>query len=124
MSEEVKAEQLLKLEDRIPYDEDIFESEENYETALNELLDDSLYIALETLFPFEPDFEEKQLPTKYYNWQIRCCLELYALADKAGITNYTENSISWSKLSDGLSNSLMNKLTSRAKAPYSESSEE
>ena len=124
MSENDRAEQLVKLKSRIPYDEDIFDSESDYDVALGELLDDSLYIALETLFPFEPDFENMQLPKKYYNWQIRCCLELYALADKAGITNYTENSISWSKLSDGLSNSLMNKLTSRAKAPYSESSEE
>lgn len=109
-------EQLEKLQSRIPYDEDIFGDEDNYEVALTELLEDSKNIALETLYPYE-DTTDKELPTKYYNWQIRCCLELYNMADKSGITNYAENGITWAKLTDGLSAQLMNKLTSKVGVP-------
>lgn len=116
-------EQLEKLKSRIPYDEDIFGSNENYETALGELLEDSKSIALETLFPFE-DISDMDLPTKYNNWQIRCCLELYNLADKSGLSSYSENGISWSKFSDGLSNMLMNKLISKVGVPKSENDDE
>jgi len=108
--------QLLKLQSRIPYDEDIFGSQANYLAALGELLEDSKSIALETLYPYE-DTSEMDLPSKYNNWQIRCCLELYNLADKSGVVNYSENGIGWSKLSDGLSNFLMNKLTSKVGVP-------
>ena len=117
MSEEEKAAQLAKLKIKIPFDEDIFVSEKNWNIILDDLLEDSKYIALETLYPFADDFDSIELPKKYYNWQLRCCVELYNLADKAGYTNYTENSIHWSKLVDGLSNHLMWKLTSHAKAP-------
>jgi len=115
--------QLLKLQSRIPYDEDLFGTNENYLTALNELLEDSKSIALETLYPYE-DTTEMDLPSKYNNWQIRCCVELYNLADKAGLSSYTENGISWSKYSDGLSNFLMNKLTSKVGVPKEDIEEE
>lgn len=115
-------EQLAKLKTRIPYDADIFGNVSNYQKALQELLEDSKSIALETLYPYE-DISEMDLPSKYKNWQIRCCLELYQLADKSGITNYSENGISWAKLSDGLSNMLMNKLISRVGVPKSEEEE-
>lgn len=111
--------QLLKLQSRIPYDEDIFGSQANYLAALGELLEDSKSIALETLYPYE-DTSKMDLPSKYNNWQIRCCLELYNLADRVGLTNYSENGISWSKLSDGLSNTLMNKLISKVGIPKKE----
>ena len=123
MEEEVKNTQLKKLKDRIPYDEDIFESETIYLQVLNDLLEDSKFIALEILFPYE-DYSEYELPSKYNNWQLRACVELYNLADKAGITNYSENGISWSKLSDGLSNKLMEKLTSKVGIPKRKESEE
>ena len=58
-----------------------------------------------------------ELPKKYYNWQLRCCIELYNLADKQGLTNYSENSLSWAKLTDGLSKDLMSKLTSKVGIP-------
>ncbi len=116
MTEEELAIQLPKLIVKIPYDEDIFESEENYQKVLKDLLESSKYIALETLFPFD-DFEDYLLPKKYYNWQLRCCIELYNLADKQGLTNYSENSLSWAKLTDGLSKDLMSKLTSRVGIP-------
>lgn len=123
MEEEVKNTQLKKLKDRIPYDEDIFESETIYLQVLNDLLEDSKFIALEILFPYE-DYSEYELPSKYNNWQLRACVELYNLADKAGITNYSENGISWSKLSDGLSNKLMESLTSKVGIPKRKELEE
>lgn len=116
MTQELFEQQLDKLKVKIPYDEDIFESEENWVIVLTDLLNDSAYILLETLYPFE-DFETYLIPIKYYNWQLRCCVELYNLADKQGITNYAENTISWTKLSDGLSNSLMNKINSYVGVP-------
>jgi hypothetical protein len=111
MIEEDLQEQLEKLKVKIPYDEDIFETNENYEVVLKDLLEDSKNILLETLYPFE-DSTDLAVPKRYYGWQLRCCVELYNLADKQGITNYSENSLSWTKLSDGLSNSLMNSITS------------
>jgi len=123
MSEQVLASQLEALKLKIPYDEDIFESEEKWEAILIDLLKDSCSILLETLYPFD-DFENYAIPKRYYNWQLRCCVELYNLADKQGITNYTENTISWTKLSDGLSNTLMNKLTSNVGIPKSSDREE
>ena len=108
--------QLEKLKVKIPYDEDIFETNGNYENILNDLLEDSKNILLETLYPFE-DFTDTEVPKQYYGWQLRCCVELYNMADKQGITNYSENSLSWTKLSDGLSNSLMNKIVSKAGVP-------
>lgn len=116
MTQEVFDQQLEKLKVKIPYDEDIFDSTENWVIVLTDLLNDSACILLETLYPFE-DFATYLIPKKYYNWQLRCCVELYNLADKQGITNYAENTISWTKLSDGLSNSLMNKLTSYVGIP-------
>ena len=110
-------EQLDKLKKRIPYDEDIFEAEDIWEQVLISLLEDSKSIALETLFPYADDYSEIELPKSKYNWQLRCCVELYNLADKQGYTSYSENSLNWTKLSDGLSNSLMNKLTSRVGVP-------
>ncbi len=110
-------EQLDKLKKRIPYDEDIFEAENIWEQVLISLLEDSKSIALETLFPYADDYSKIELPKSKYNWQLRCCVELYNLADKQGYTSYSENSLNWAKLSDGLSNSLMNKLTSRVGVP-------
>lgn len=118
MNEEILEQQLEELKVKIPYDEDIFESEENWVVVLTDLLKDSAYILLETLYPFD-DFATYLIPRKYYNWQLRCCVELYNLADKQGVTNYAENTISWTKLSDGLSNSLMSKVTSKVGVPRS-----
>ncbi len=116
MSDEELSLQMKELEMRIPFDSDIFETRDNYERVLYSLLKDSLNIALETLFPYD-DFSAIQLPKKYYNWQIRCCIELYNLADKQGVTSYSESSLSWSKLTDGLSRDLMSKLTSKVGIP-------
>lgn len=126
MQEEELAIQLPLLQDKIPYDEDVFEEEDNWELILNDLLTDSKSILLETLYPFDDDLviEETPIPPKYYNWQLRCCVELYNMADKQGVVNYSENGLSWSKLVDGLSNSLMNKLNSHVGIPKSSKDDE
>ena len=116
MTNEEMAIQLPKLKLKIPYDKDIFENTSNWELCLIDLLEDSKFIALEVLFPYE-DYEVYPLPKKYYNWQLRCCIEKYNLADKQGLSSYSENSLAWSKLTDGLSNDLMNKLTSKVGVP-------
>lgn len=115
MLEKELKQQLSRLKDKIPYDEDIFGDEKNYELVLKDLLNDSKAIMLETLYPYNDSLNiyTTPIPVKYYNWQLRCCVELYNLADKQGFVNYSENSLSWSKLVDGLSTFLMNKLTPR-----------
>ena len=104
---------IVELKKRIPYDEDIHINQENYDNMLSSLLEDSKQIMLGKLFPFE-DFSNYATPPQYNNWLIRCCIELYNLADKQGITAYAENGLSWTKLSDGLSHWLMNQLIPRA----------
>lgn len=108
--------QLEKLKLRIPYDEDIFQNETVYEQVLTDLLEDSKNMCLSILYPFQ-DTTEMSLPTRYENWQLRACVELYNMADRQGIINYAENGISWGKKSDGLSVSLMNEITSRVGVP-------
>mgnify|MGYP003438606607 CR=1 FL=1 len=66
--------QLELLKHRIIYDVDIFGSEETYNKVLENLLEDSKYIALSIRFPFQ-DYSNLTLPTKYNNWQLREDLE-------------------------------------------------
>ena len=106
--------QIEKLKLRIPYDKELC-TYPVYEQILKDLLEDSKYIAFEIIYPYS-DYPD-ELEPRYYNWQLRACVELYNLADKAGITNYSENGISWSKLSDGLSVNLLNALTSKVGIP-------
>ena len=108
--------QLEKLQRRIKYDADIWEKKTNYEDALKDLLEDSMYIGLSILYPFE-DFSKKEFPKKYYNWQIRCCLELYNLAGRANLASYSENGLSWTMFKSGLSLDLINELVPRVGVP-------
>lgn len=116
MDKEDMEAQLEKLERRIVYDEDVFGDHSNYEQILLDLLEDSMNIGLSILFPFE-DFSEKSFPKKYYNWQIRCCVELYNLTGTSNIASYSENGLSWTKFKDGLSQSLLNELISKVGTP-------
>lgn len=115
--------QLEKLEDRIPYDENIFVDEDTYEKVLTNLLEDAKNIALEEIYPFK-DFYQLDLPKKYLNWQLRAAVELYNLGDKNGIISYAENGLSWTKDSGSLSKSLMGALTRRAGVPRNEDEED
>ena len=121
-SEELKDTQFEALKQRIPYDEEVFESEEVYEQAIQDLLDDTKYIALSIRFPYE-DFSDMELPKKYYNWQLRASVELYNLADKGSLLSYSENGLSWTRLSDGLSRSLIAELMPKVGIPKRKSSE-
>lgn len=111
------------LKQRIPYDEDIFEEESVYEMALTQLLEDGRNILLSKLYPFE-DYSSYTIPAHKYNWVLRCSVELYKLGDKIGVTSYAENGLSWSRFSDGLSNSLMTELISHVGIPKSATIEE
>ena len=120
-NEDINA-QLEKLERRIKYDSDIFGTQANYEQVLRDLLEDSMYIGLSILFPFE-DFSEMSFPKKYYNWQIRCCVELYNNTGATNIASYSENGLSWTKFKDGLSQDLLNELMPKVGTPKKISSE-
>lgn len=117
MTEEELSIQLPKLKQKIPYEEEIIGEEANYEKMLKDLLEDSKSILLETMYPFEDDFTNINIPKSKYNWQLRCCVELYNLADKVGLVNYSESGFAFSKLVDGLSNELMWKITSKVGVP-------
>ena len=108
--------QLPALKLRIPYDEAYFSSSEEWERVLTDLLNTSKDILFDKLFPFD-DTVEYIVPPRRYDWQLRCCVELFNLADKSGLTSYAENDISWTKVSDGLSRGLMNQLISHVGVP-------
>lgn len=116
MGEEDMLNQFDKLKKRILYDESIFKSTVVYEQVLRDLLEDSMYIGLSILYPFE-DFSNISFPKRYYNWQIRCCVELYGLAGKDNIASYSENGLSWTKFKSGLSRDLLNELISKVGTP-------
>lgn len=120
---EIEEEMVERLQSRIPYNELIFGNKENYELIFEDIVLNARYIALSTVFPFE-DYSTKELPKKYINWQYRCCIELYNLADKQGFITYSENGLSWGKLTDGLSLQLITELTSKVGIPKKEEIEE
>lgn len=97
------------LKKRIPKEITGLVDDLDYNDLINELLEDSKNIALSNIYPFE-DWSSFDLPAKYNNWQIRAAIELYNLADKAGIKSYSENGLSWSKSSDLLSVGLMEEI--------------
>ena len=104
------------LKGRIVFNQNIFGNKENYDLVISDLLEDSKYIGLATLYPYE-DYSVMDLPKKHNNWQIRACIELYNMADKSIFVTYSENGIGFSKLTDGLSVSLMNELMPKVGIP-------
>lgn len=103
------ATQLDLLKERIEYDERIFTNNETYEKVLNRLLDDSKYIALSLRFPYD-DYSDIELPKKYENWQLRCCVEIYQGIGTEGIKSYAENGLSWTRDSGYISNELRGEI--------------
>lgn len=99
------------LKQRIAYNEKIHKSSENYENILQSLLDDSKYIFLSLRYPF--DETQTDMPTRYENWQIRCCVELYKLAGTSRVQSYSENGLSWTMFRDGLSEDLRNEIIAK-----------
>ena len=105
----VKKSQLDLLKERIKYDSKKFGDKNTYESALNRLLEDSKFIALSLRFPYK-DYSNIELPSKYNNWQLRCCEDLYKLIGTSGIKSYAENGLSWTRDSGYLSESLTNEI--------------
>ena len=104
---DLSQEEILKK--RIPFEITGLDDFSEYENMIEALLEDSKNIALSNIYPFE-DWASLDLPAKYKNWQIRAAIELYNLADKAGIKSYSENGLSWSKSNDLLSVGLMDEI--------------
>lgn len=116
---EIEEEMVERLQNRIPYSDDIFATKKNYSLILEDIVVNARHIALSHLHPFD-DYSAMELPRKYINWQYRCCIELYNLADKQGFTTYSENGLSWGKISDGLSEQLVQELMPRVGVPKRE----
>lgn len=109
MIEQDKIKQFEILKERLPYNEEEFSSNSQYEKILNQLLDDAENIALSDLYPFD-NWSEKELPKKLYNWQIRACVELSNYLGKEGLISYSENGLSFSRKKEGLSSDLQNEI--------------
>ena len=99
------------LSERIEYSQNIFGNEDTYESVLNRLLEDSKYIALSIRYPYQ-DFSNMELPSKYKNWQLRCCQEIYNGIGTEGIKSYSENGLSWTRDSGYISYELRNEIES------------
>lgn len=109
-----------KLMKRIPYNEIIHKNMDDYNLIIEDLIETSKNMALSLKYPFMEDYTDMSVPKKYENWQYRCCLELYKLAGKEGITSYSENGLSWSKLTDGLPKQLLEEIIPRIGIPKKE----
>lgn len=99
--------ELLKL--RIPFDQDIFGTVGDYEQVLKNLLDDSKHIALSIRYPFD-DYTSIDLPKRYFNWQLRCSVEIYQGIGKENIKSYAENGIQWTRDAGNISNDLLDEI--------------
>ena len=82
---------------------------ETYIKVLKRLLEDSKYVALSLRFPYK-DYSSLELPKKYYNWQLRCCEEIYNGIGTAGIKSYSENGLSWTRDSGYISYELRGEI--------------
>jgi len=102
-------EQLDLLKERIEFDETIFTDNETYVKVLERLLEDSKYIALSLRYPYQ-DYSNMDLPLKYYNWQIRCCEEIYNGIGTQGIKSYSENGLNWTRDSGYISYELRGEI--------------
>lgn len=101
--------QLKLLKQRIVFEENVFSDIETYEKVLIRLLEDSKYQALSLRFPYQ-DYYEMKLPKKYYNWQLRCCEEIYKMIGTNGIISYSENGLSWTRDSGSISKNLRDEI--------------
>ena len=103
------ANQLELLKKRIVYQENVFGDYITYENVLNRLLEDSENLALSLRFPYQ-DYSSLELPKKYYNWQLRCCEELYRNLGTQGIKSYSENGLAWTRDSSYITHELESEI--------------
>jgi len=97
------------LKERIEFDKDIFSDNNTYTKILNRLLEDSKYVGLSLRFPYEENWDI-DLPKKYWNWQLRCCQEIYEQIGSIGLKSYAENGLSWTRDSTYISYELRNEI--------------
>lgn len=97
------------LKERIEFDKDVFTDNSTYTKVLNRLLEDSKYVGLSLRFPYQ-DYSTLELPKKYNNWQIRCCVEIYEQIGTIGLKSYAENGLSWTRDSTYISNELRGEI--------------
>ena len=97
------------LEERLPFDENIYGNMVTYDKFIERLLEDSKFIALSLRYPYQ-DYSNMELPSKYKNWQLRCCEELYNQIGNQGIKSYSENGLSWTRDSGYISNELRGEI--------------
>lgn len=103
--------QLELLKNRIEYDQNVFGDLGTYTKVLKRLLEDSKYVGLSIRFPYK-DFSNMELPSKYKNWQLRCCQEIYNGIGTEGIKSYSENGLSWTRDSGYISYELRSEIES------------
>ena len=82
---------------------------ETYVKVLKRLLEDSKYVALSLRYPYK-DYSDMELPKKYNNWQLRCCVEIYNGIGTEGIKSYSENGLSWTRDSGYISYELRGEI--------------
>lgn len=97
------------LKERIEFDKDVFTDNSTYTKVLNRLLEDSKYVGLSLRFPYQ-DYSKLELPTRYNNWQLRCCTEIYEQIGTIGLKSYAENGLSWTRDSTYISNELRGEI--------------
>lgn len=105
----VENKQFEALKTRIQYDANVFEDYKTYTKVLENLLEDSKNIALSLRFPYK-DYSNMNLPTKYNNWQLRCCVEIYQGIGTEGIKSYSENGLNWTRDSGYISLELRDEI--------------
>lgn len=121
LNNEIMGESMLdSLKKRIPYNENLHKTKEDYDFLLETLIEDSINIGLSLKYPFN-DYSDKTLPKKYNNWAIRCACELYNLAGNENIKSYSENGLNWEKFKSGLSTDLINEIVPSVGTIQSES---
>lgn len=101
--------QFDSLSKRIQYEENVFGDYQTYMQVLKNLLEDSKHIALSLRFPYK-DYSNMNLPTKYNNWQLRCCVEIYQGIGTEGIKSYSENGLNWTRDSGYISLELRDEI--------------
>ena len=105
----VENKQIDFLKERIEFEPSVFGDYLTYTKVLNNLLEDSKHIALSLRFPYK-DYSNINLPTKYNNWQLRCCVEIYQGIGTEGIKSYSENGLNWTRDSGYISRELREEI--------------
>lgn len=78
------------------------------DTIFTDYLNDAKNIFLNRVYPFNSTIDT--IPKRYQTWQISCAKELYNSIGEEGYSAYSENNLSYSKDTDGISKELISQL--------------